>query len=408
MNFTLLLDNLFSWSSQVFVLALFGAMLPRLLRLRHPASQLAFNHLVLITCLLLPLVQPWHTKSVMFRDSRSALPFTRQLPLVSVPTSQEWNWQEIIAAILLAGFAIRCSTIAVGLLRLRRYRQQAVPLVICPNSITVAENLTQTAALFFISKTIPGPATFGAHHPVILLPQSFLALSEAEQTCIACHELLHVRRLDWLVNLTEEITGALFWFNPAIWWLLAQAKLLREQVVDQKVVQLTESKDSYIDALMAMAGATPSFYLNTAPMFLRNKHLAARMHLLVKEIEMSKCRLITSYVSMATFLTFVAWSAFNTFPLNAAQLSTAKYPVHLSSSEVSFSAIIETIEFKNVSAEEQKLVLDRTGVRVGQPLSIETRHRIGSELSKINKRMTFTYKSGVRLGTARLIINGGC
>jgi len=43
---------------------------------------------------------------------------------------------------------------------------------------------------------------------------------------------LHVRRHDWLITLIEELAGTLLWFNPAIWLLLAQTRLAREQLVD--------------------------------------------------------------------------------------------------------------------------------------------------------------------------------
>jgi len=50
---------------------------------------------------------------------------------------------------------------------------------------------------------------------------------------------------------------SVFWFHPAIWWLLGEIGLTREQVVDREVVELTRSRDEYLDALLAIAGARP-------------------------------------------------------------------------------------------------------------------------------------------------------
>lgn len=75
---------------------------------------------------------------------------------------------------------------------------------------------------------------------------------------------------------------------------------------------------------------------------------------------------------------------------------------------VPVSAVVETIEFKNVSPQIRKVVLDRIGVRVGDKLSSEARQRIGRELGKVQKGMTFTYKTGSTEGTAQLIISGDC
>ena len=49
------------------------------------------------------------------------------------------------------------------------------------------------------------PATVGLLRPVVLLPESFMSLRSAWQHGIACHELLHVRRRDWMVTVIEEL-----------------------------------------------------------------------------------------------------------------------------------------------------------------------------------------------------------
>ena len=62
-------------------------------------------------------------------------------------------------------------------------------------------------------------------------------LDPAMQEAILCHELLHVRARDWLFTVAEELVRAIFWFHPAIWWLLGEISLAREQVVDREVVR---------------------------------------------------------------------------------------------------------------------------------------------------------------------------
>jgi len=77
------------------------------------------------------------------------------------------------------------------------------------------------------------------------------------QDAILCHEILHVRRRDWLFTVVEELVRAVFWFHPAIWWLLGEIGLAREQAVDRQVVEVTKSREEYVDALLAIAGAQP-------------------------------------------------------------------------------------------------------------------------------------------------------
>src|SRR5438045_9582263 len=92
--------------------------------------------------------------------------------------------------------------------------------------------------------------TFGLAKPIVLLPESFLAMDARFQSAIACHELLHIRRRDWAQHLVEEIVRAVFWFHPAIAWLISRVRLAREQVVDLEVIRLTNARKAYLEALL--------------------------------------------------------------------------------------------------------------------------------------------------------------
>jgi TonB family protein len=107
----------------------------------------------------------------------------------------------------------------------------------------------------------------------------------------------------------------MFWFHPAFWWVLGQARLSREQLVDAEVVRMVSDREPYIDALLTMAGAQRALDLVPAPLFLRRRHLLQRMHSLVSEVSMSRFRLVSSYSSIAAILTTAAWLGFGSFPL---------------------------------------------------------------------------------------------
>ena len=68
-----------------------------------------------------------------------------------------------------------------------------------------------------------------------------MKMDQAEQAAVACHELLHIRRRDWISILWEEIICSVLWFHPAIWWLARESRLVGEQVVDQQVVAITRN-----------------------------------------------------------------------------------------------------------------------------------------------------------------------
>ncbi len=329
--------NFVAWMVQVFILVSVGSLLLRVFRVRHPRTELAFCHALLVVSLLLPILQPWRHPVVEVSSTSDDLVVTpSQPPAVpvkvapvrdavfakNVPLSAktEVSWGRVVRGILVAGIAVKLFWLLGGLWRIRRYRIEAMPLYPIPESVRAAAALTHSNAVFCISTRLQGPATLGWLAPVVLLPESFLTLGEEAQCGIACHELLHIRRRDWLITVVEELAGALLWFNPAIWLLLAQTRLVREQLVDAEVVRLTASRDPYIDALLAIArkGAgirDLNMELTPAPLFLRRRHLTHRMHSLLRDVSISRLRLVSSYTSIAAFLVFAGWFALGSFPL---------------------------------------------------------------------------------------------
>jgi beta-lactamase regulating signal transducer with metallopeptidase domain len=334
--------NVFAWMVQTILLASTGAVLPLLLRLRHPRTQLAYCRLLLGACLLLPVIEPWsHARvavpasgaepvAVHAQSSHAVVsvpdkvqpeppwrPTTPALSAASLPASR---WTSLTGArallwVLGIGALARICWLLAGLWQLRRYRIGATPLYPIPESVGAASAITHADALFCISPQISGPVMLGWLTPVVLLPESFLSFDDEAQCGIACHELLHVRRADWIATLIEEFFGALLWFNPAAWMLLAQTRLVREELVDAETVRLTAAREPYIDALLAIARRRETLDLAPASLFLRRRHLTHRLHSLLKDVSMSKRRLLSSYGLICAILAVAGWFACLSFPL---------------------------------------------------------------------------------------------
>ena len=316
MNLPLVWDNLVAYSMQIGLLVGLAAFVPAALRLRLPASRLAYWHILLAACLLLPAVRPWKqavlTLSAYVPAAVTAPAPPQPVPVPTLPASE-------IAMILLgAGMLIRMAWLATGMWRLAGLRRHSRPLR--PVSSWSVE------ADIRVSDAISSPVTFGFLHPTVLLPANFPELDEPVQEAILCHEILHVRRHDWLFTLVEELVRSIFWFHPAIWWLLGEIGLAREQVVDRQVVELTRSRDEYLDALLAIAGAKPRLDLAPAPLFLRKRHLKQRVVSIMKEVRMSKTRSISSLAAGLGILALACWFVTATFPLAAAPQTVADGP----------------------------------------------------------------------------------
>jgi TonB family protein len=224
----------------------------------------------------------------------------------------------VVAAVLVAGIAARLIWLLVGLFALGRLRRRSTPLAGISPVAELGMALAGAAADVRLSPAVRRPVTFGVFRPVVLLPAPYLSLGEQEQATVLCHELLHVRRHDWLQTVAEELVRALVWFHPAIWWLVGQIDLSREQLVDQEVVALTEHRQPYLNALVTLALTPAGPILRPASLFLGRAHLLQRVALLSREVRMSRARLVASLALVTFVLVCGGRLAVQAFPLVAA------------------------------------------------------------------------------------------
>ncbi|MFN0053010.1 MAG: PQQ-binding-like beta-propeller repeat protein [Planctomycetales bacterium] len=97
------------------------------------------------------------------------------------------------------------------------------------------------------------PVVVGYLKPVILLPASLaMSIPLAQLEGILAHELAHVRRHDFVVNLLQTLIETLFFYHPAIWWLSRRIRVEREHCCDDLVVQALGNRAEYGRALVAV------------------------------------------------------------------------------------------------------------------------------------------------------------
>ena len=94
------------------------------------------------------------------------------------------------------------------------------------------------------------PTVIGWLRPVVLLPVSALAaLSPRQVEAILAHELAHIRRHDYLVNLLQTLVETLLFYHPAVWWLSRRIRAERENCCDDLAVSLCGDPYAYAKAL---------------------------------------------------------------------------------------------------------------------------------------------------------------
>lgn len=102
------------------------------------------------------------------------------------------------------------------------------------------------------SQKIKMPLTIGFLKPVILLPAGlFLQLPPAYIESILWHELAHIRRHDYFVNIIQKSIEAIFFFNPAVIWISELIREEREACCDEMVLANVPQKVDYLSALLS-------------------------------------------------------------------------------------------------------------------------------------------------------------
>jgi protein TonB len=280
---------------------------------------------VLAVCFVLPLVQPWKIAELPAASdltlgalgpvvTERGTPVERvAAPPAAQPPAARTPGPTLIAVALVAGAVLRLAWLSAGLLRLRSLRKAGERAAPCDGHDELATLIEAGAEIRYV-RVLGQPVTFGVRRPVVLLPEALRALPDGVQRAILAHELWHVRRRDWVWILAEEIARSVLWFHPAISFVISRVQSAREEVVDELTVLLTNSRRSYLEALLTFADKPALF---AAAPFARRRHLFHRMLLISREAVMSSRRVVLSGATVVVVLLGTVVIAAASFPLTA-------------------------------------------------------------------------------------------
>lgn len=131
----------------------------------------------------------------------------------------------------------------------RTIREVATPLRM--RLVALSERLGIHRAIGLLeSALVEVPTVVGWFKPVILLPASALTGLDSEQlSAILAHELAHIRRRDYLVNIAQTVVEILGFYHPAVWWISHKIRDERENCCDDVAVQVCGDSVRYARAL---------------------------------------------------------------------------------------------------------------------------------------------------------------
>ena len=165
------------------------------------------------------------------------------------------HYAYLLTGFYLLGLIFCMLKLAIGLININWFRSD--------KNLKLDDNLTniciQSSSNFrliktvsvFVSDKIVVPLTIGFIKPIIVFPIALINQLSAEQTeAILLHELAHIKRNDYLLNVLLCIVQSFLFFNPAVWLMKREINQYREQCCDDLVMDNSSHKIAYARALL--------------------------------------------------------------------------------------------------------------------------------------------------------------
>ena len=228
---------------------------------------------MIIATLLLPfcveLLPAWH--STALAHTAAALTSARDVaPATAVPalptiiinaTSSATLGSKLSSAILLfwlLGFFAVLSRLLLGLARLASLSAHSSPLfddVWMREVLNISNSLNISRPVRLLESRNPSamPHTYGAFRPAILLPAGAAQWPGDLRRMVLSHELAHVARHDWLLQICAELARALYWFHPLQWLAAARLRQESERASDDAVLRSGVAPSLYASQLLDLA-----------------------------------------------------------------------------------------------------------------------------------------------------------
>ncbi|QRN97124.1 M48 family metalloprotease [Archangium violaceum] len=175
------------------------------------------------------------------------------LERVLAPLGEHMHWLVLAWSL---GVAVSSLRLLSGWLKLRRLVREAEPAPAEWQETLerLARRLDMTRPVRLLrSAALDVPAAVGWLRPVVLLPVSALTgLSARQLEMVLAHELAHIRRYDYAVNLVQTLVETLFFYHPAVAWMSRVIRVEREHCCDDIAVGTSGNAVSYARALTAL------------------------------------------------------------------------------------------------------------------------------------------------------------
>jgi bla regulator protein blaR1 len=199
------------------------------------------------------------------------------------------------------------------------------------NSIATRMGIRKPVHIW-ISEWVSSPVTIGFLKPIILVPMAAINhLGTEQMEAVLLHELSHIRRYDYLLNLVLNFIRTILYFNPFVKAFVSIVEKEREKSCDEMVLQFQYDSHQYASALLTLEKASREHQLLVVGAAGHNDllHRIERILGVPRKQTVSLRRLSHALAALVCIITLNALMVFGK-PLTAKM--TAQYGVGMTSS----------------------------------------------------------------------------
>ncbi len=176
-----------------------------------------------------------------------------------VAAGQAFNARDVLPVLRTGGIAISLAILLVGILRLAWVATRARELT-AGRWVDLTTEISEIYGLrrhvTILQSDHPSLlVTWGLARPKVILPSSADDWSDDRARVVLSHELAHISRGDWIVQLSAELLRAFYWFNPLMWIACRRLRLESEHACDDEVMSRGVEGSEYASHLIELARA---------------------------------------------------------------------------------------------------------------------------------------------------------
>jgi TonB family protein len=176
----------------------------------------------------------------------------------AAPAPDAVSWMDAILIAWIAGALVVLAGVITGLVRLARETRRCAVIRSGPWR-ELADRLSPQPVRLLESRNPSLLLTWGFFRPKILLPSSAKAWSAERRAVVLAHELAHIRRGDWALQLAGETVRAIYWFNPLAWIACGRLRRESEYACDDAVLMAGIEAADYATHLLDVARQAVGF-----------------------------------------------------------------------------------------------------------------------------------------------------